>query len=151
MWGPRRGDFLQGRDGVIPVKGLGCGWRGASEHFSFQVFCTHLPGWESGKGFPEGADASRRQEPGSTLWLFMQLPGGDTGVPEGALGLRNTPNKDFAHKFKNTFASSSLSPFQHHAFRGKVAPVEASPGPAQDHGCVSAPRSPSEGLLALLH
>lgn len=112
VWVPRRGDFLQGRDFMIPVKGLGWGWGGASEHFSVQVLCTHLPGLESGRGLPRRAEASGRREPSSTLWPLTQLPGGGPAAPEGAGGLGNAPNKDFTHKFTDTFASSSLSPFQ---------------------------------------
>lgn len=42
---PRREDFLQGRDFVIPIRGLGWGWGDASQHFSFQVLCTTSQAW----------------------------------------------------------------------------------------------------------
>lgn len=89
---PRRKDFLQGREFVMLVKGLGWGWGVASEHFSFQVLCTHLPARESGKGFPEGAEVFGGLVPSSTWWPLSQRPGGGKGVPKGVQGLGNIPN-----------------------------------------------------------
>lgn len=134
----RRGDFSSRQRFYNPHQGTGAreGGELPSGHFSFQVFCTHLPTLPLWKRLP-GMKRSP-WEAGIELHLVavQTAPWKWQMISRVNAGLGNAPNEDITCKFMGHL--HFLLP---HSFSVLCLVRKFSPSPIWDHSCISASRS----------